>query len=969
MELTISGAGPSGGGGSKFTTRPDTLRSNDTFEGLLGLCVGPIKGPVNGMKSIRVNETPIEDASGNQNFQDFQAIFADGDPLKFPQKVSLRLGAAGAPTNIGVQLHNVGGSSSVWVTRTVANMGAHSVDLRFDVSQLYRQDKKGIYGTTAHIEIQMKPVGTTTWINPFNSNGNTLPAWNPNGYDIDDGFGSTVKQLLTQGTYNALSSGAYGSYLTINGKTTSPFVKELRIKVPNTGTYTNVGWDIRCRLVETESLDADPNFEKRTISWESMTAVYDTTLGDHEDWRGLAWLQLYGKASDSFNGIPEMDGVYDTKIVSVPPSTVFNPNTRVYTGAIWDGSWAKAYTNDPAWVINDAITDSLSGIARLVPGAQLNKWDALDLSKYCSELVSDGAGGQQPRFSLNLAVSEAQRSDEFIRYLAGACAATAWDDGTGEWRCVVDKPQSPAALYTLENIEGEFNYSHTDIDTRFNDVTVVFLNEEFDYREDRVRLEDDTHIALFGRKPTKIVAIGCTHRQQAVRWAILKMRTNVNEFRNVSFTTNRQGKMLERFNWILIADGSLNQTLDDVKRTTGRIVENKGGSIVLRDTIRIELGVDYTIAVTAPNPAYNPSSSTAPTDPTWQQPTITFTRTVTNTALQRGDVREIFISTPLPAGVAESANIALSAVGLPSVPKVYRVIDADYNDDGERVTINAIEVDTGKYAASDIADYDYHMPGYDGSGGDVPSPVAPAAGVLHLNEVNDINAVTRVLVANWLRPVFGHIKGYRVTRRVNDGPWIPVTFTTALSYELNDPSGGHHEFRIYTVDNHDRISLPLYAEITLDGVPTLTPVIELYADDGTFDFIDGIAFDQNQVITVTATTRYTEEAVNWSVDPAVTLGTPNAFQRSLSIANFGDNSHVTLKAVGAVSGLQSTITLVRNAMTTPNDSIIPDSAWIGTVQGTINTGVSPTPDPGGEIYEPPAGMPWSRNGRFRVQRA
>src|SRR3546814_4956504 len=78
---------------------------------------------------------------------------------------------------------------------------------------------------------------------------------------------------------------ANSGYFRVFGKTTSVAVHELRISVPNDGAYADKGWDIRCRLIEKESVDADPNFEKRTITWESVSAGYNKKLGVTEPWR------------------------------------------------------------------------------------------------------------------------------------------------------------------------------------------------------------------------------------------------------------------------------------------------------------------------------------------------------------------------------------------------------------------------------------------------------------------------------------------------------------------------------------------------------------------------------------------------------------------------------------------------------------------------------------------------------------
>lgn len=843
MQNSMRGAGK--GGGSSFTQKPDNLRSNDTFEGLIGLCVGPIKGPVRGLKSIRVNGTPVEGDDGTLNFPDFSALVADGDPLKFPQIADLKLGAAGSPDQVGANIRNdktAGGNP--WVTHTLNNQGADAIDMRFVVQQLFHQTAKGIYEDTLNLEIQMKPVGTATWINPFAANGTTIPPYSETGYDTGS-VGGFLRLMISEFAYNenvarvtgsSTSGNVNGQYLTIRGKTTSPYVHELRVLVPNTGPYANKAWDIRVRLLERESFDspegtkeADKITERRMVNWESLTAVYHSKLGAHEDWRGLAWLQLYGKASDNFTGLPEVDGIYDTKIVSVPNAAVYNPVTRLYSGTIWDGSWSKAYCNDPAWVINDAISDSLSGIAAFVPGAGLNKWDALELSKWASQPVPDGLGGTHPRYSMNLIVDQPQKADEFIRYLAGAVGATAWDNGDGEWRLKVDKPEAPSNVFTHENIEGEFLYSHTDVDTRFNDVTVVFINEEFDFREDRVRVQDFADIEKNGRKPTQVVAIGCTNRQQALRLAVLRLRTNINEKRMVTFSTNRQGKHLERFDQILIADGSLNKQLGtDNRRSTGRLIARAADSlsVTVRDPLRLEIGASYKLHFTVPNPAYNPEPTAEPTDSTWDQPTVTVTRNITNTAAQRGDVTQLVLNAALPADVPENAVVALEAVGLPALPKVYRVVDVGYNDDGERVTVNAVEIDTGKWAAADNASetrLEFEKPVYL-----IPVPKAPADGAMfHVDTYVTDRGLNRVLTVRWERPVGRYTTTYNVRYRVNQGPWRLLDETGDTSIEIQQPDAGSYDFEVTANDRRGRVSQPLKGSYVLDDLLVVPPAAGL----------------------------------------------------------------------------------------------------------------------------------------------
>lgn len=51
----IYGGGGGGGGGSTFVTKPDSLRSDDSFEILLGLGSGRWKGLVGGLQGFKIN--------------------------------------------------------------------------------------------------------------------------------------------------------------------------------------------------------------------------------------------------------------------------------------------------------------------------------------------------------------------------------------------------------------------------------------------------------------------------------------------------------------------------------------------------------------------------------------------------------------------------------------------------------------------------------------------------------------------------------------------------------------------------------------------------------------------------------------------------------------------------------------------------------------------------------------------------
>ena len=813
-----------GGGAAAFRQRPDSLRSNDVFEGVLGICAGPIKGLRNGLKSLKLNGTPIEDASNVLNFPGMVVSLKDGDPANFPQTITLALGAGGAPSSVGLTLTNTDTTGSVpgpWVTKTMTNQNASFIDMRFVVQQLYTQDKTGVLEATANLEIQLKPSGATTWINP-----NLTPPISTYSNAVVGGEALYSPRMFYDGGGAWLAESNSG-YLAISGKTTSAYVKELRVSIPNTGAYIDKSWDIRIRLREPASIDADPVFTKRTVQWESISAGYPGTLGTLEGWRGVSSLRVFGKSTDEFNGVPMLEGEYDTKIVSVPPIAVYNPDTRQYTGTLWDGSFSKAFTTDPAWIINDVLSDGLFGMSGLAPGSYLNKWDALEVSKWCSTLVSDGNIGTQPRYCLNFRSQNPQKATEYIQYLAGAVGGFAWDNGNGEWRIKLDKPEAPSDIITLETIEGEFSYAHTDVSSRYNDITMTFLNEEFGYREDRVRVFDATAIALYGRKPTTLVAIGATNRHEVVRRATLRLRAATKEIRTVSYSTNRRGKLLTPFATVLIADGDLGYTLPvgatlstDVNpnnnRTSGRVVETNVARtvITLRDTVRLELGVTYTLHYAVTNPNYTPEATTEPTDSTWDQPTITQTRVVTNTAGQRGDVTTLYLSSALPTGLPEYLSVAIEATGLPTIPKMYRVLSIAIDDqNNERCTVSCIEVDTGKWAAADSAPAS--PPAYQVPSVVVPPPLPPTSGAI-LTQVRIPGNGPDIInvVVNWQRPASRFLTGFKIQYRLNGGPVVVVADNlNDTTLEMVNPAEGSYSFEIFSRDRRGVYSLPLTATL------------------------------------------------------------------------------------------------------------------------------------------------------------
>ena len=799
--------GAKGGGGSSFVTKPDTLRSDDSFEILLGLGSGRWKGLTEGLRSLKINGIPMENEDGTSNFDDVFAIFADGNPLE-DQLVNFELGGGGSSQSVNTQLANSNASGpGGWVSAGVGTPNADFIDIRFVVQSLYKQDDKSIRENTATVEIEMRPSGSADWIDIFAGTQSSNTTYDQDGYRDEGKFGNRVLYVARK-VFNPSGTGfaAAGSPLTIRGKTTSAFVKELRVAVPNEGTYANKTWEVRARLVEKDTIDQDELQERRNILFESLTAVINEPLGDHPDWDGQVWLKINGKASDQFSGFPEVEGVFDTKICQTPPTTVWDPDTRQYTGTTWDGSYEEHFTTDPAWQIKEFVEDPIHGIAGLQPGSTLDKWDALEASKYYSELVDDGRGGTHPRFSANLTINEARDVNEMMAYLAGAFNSYTEDVGGGVWRLKVDKPENPKMLFTDDNIFGEFEYSHTDVDTRFNDFRGTFLDEELDYDPNTVRVFDQDDIDENGTRFTEIALIGCTNKQEALRRLMFRMRVSLNEFKIVNFTTNRVGRYLSPLDTILVADASLNA--DYLVKSTSRFDSINGTTITLKRPVRLEVGISYTIRLVT-------------TDKT------TIERTVTNTSGNRGDVTEIEIDSLIAETIQPESAIAVEADGLGANPVSYRILSISRGEENEdEYTITASVIDSGKWSAMDNVSQEDLLA--QESVVEIDSPTAPAAGMFNVIEYNTQYDVKRLLQVNWDRPGGQYLDAFKVEYRLNDGAWqLAAEKLKDSFFELQNPEDGTYDFKITALDRRGVISNPLVGRYTLDGTRETTPPTHL----------------------------------------------------------------------------------------------------------------------------------------------
>lgn len=716
------------GSGDTPTRTPDNLRSKDTVEVVLGLGMGPIKGPAYGLKGIYAGDTPLQNQNDSYNFKNFEYWHRTG--AASDEAVKFRLGGQTNSTTVNVNL-----ASGTPVVRQTPHGNIDAIKFRIVInSLLWQQDDGDVYQNTAKFKLEYKAASSATW----------LPCFPPT------------------------------AELSIKGKTTSTYVKEYRVLVPR----LDEPYDLRVTKTSPES-DEEKICE---ITWES----FQTIINGDKKFEGEAIAHYVAEASDQFSSLPQFWGVYDLTLCRMPNN--YDPYTKTWDGS-WDGiTWKNDWTDNPALVFNEILMNETWGAAAYYPDVSLNKWDLVAAIEWCDEMVPDGEEGEQARYTFNGLLTEARSGPEMLRFVAGIFGGIPYDGLDGEIRLKLDVDSDAVALFTPENVIEEnsvtFDYSYTDLSTRYNAISGTFTNPALDWSEDRVYLENTDAIEANGRIPLDLIAEACTNRHECTRRTMLRLITSQTEKTIVTFKTNRLGLTTELFDIFLVADPDMDWGI------TGRVktlsLDRK--TMNLRDQIYLEAGVDYEIVFQVPG-----GPTTAVSIP----------------GTHIGALTQIVFPDALPDGVENLTTFVIQAPEEPSTPKPFRLVDiAEVEDRTDVVQITGLEVNRNKWAAADAAEYQ-GAPAY--SRPLNASTLQPPTSLTVTQEAQ--YSPTGLFVRarlNWQPSESVGIKHYQVwLSRADDAPILQGT-TEDSTFVIPDLPPGPYTFQVYPVSilNNLRSAVP-----------------------------------------------------------------------------------------------------------------------------------------------------------------
>lgn len=392
---------------------------------------------------------------------------------------------------------------------------------------------------------------------------------------------------------------------TINGKCSSPYVQELSYVLPKTTpAQSRYEWRVRTRRT-TQTITNSKT--ANDIGVESVSVVSNNKFSYPNS-------ALVGTLIDfsQFSAIPTRAYEIDGLEVSVP-SGYLPPSYNVSGGfnaatypSVWGGTFdsEKRWTSNPAWVMYDLITNKRYGLGNHISLNSIDKWSLYEIAQYCDDLISDGEGGLEPRFSCNVIIADRRDAYELLLNLSSVFRGMLyWSNG----RIISNqnRPKNPVFDFTNANVvNGSFLYSDTAGYTRTTVVTVKYTNPRNLYKEDSVLIEDHNSIARYGYVNKEVTAFGCSSRAQAYRVGKWILSTERLTTETITFQAGLESIYLRPGDVFSVYDNYRNGTLQG-----GRVsAYNTDKSIVTLDKpINLQAGQTYSLSVAAP--VFNISST------------------------------------------------------------------------------------------------------------------------------------------------------------------------------------------------------------------------------------------------------------------------------------------------------------------------------------------------------------------------
>ncbi|WP_315136913.1 host specificity protein J [Achromobacter marplatensis] len=747
------GGGKSGGGGRSPKESPDSLH-NTSYARIVDLVSeGEVYGPTHGLSG----------ALRDLYLDGTPAANADGS-LNFPNiQVDFRTGTQTQDPLPGFPASEITTAANVEVTLTTPWVRSFT-------------------------NTQLSAIRLTLAVNALSqantSNGDIT------GYRVD----YRIEVSTDGGAYQLALASAF------DGKTTQRYARSHRVDLPTART----GWSIRVLRLTANASSSTIN--DRTFV-DTFTEVIDAKL--RYPMSAVVGIKI---DASQFQNIPTRAYDWKGRIIRVPSN--YDADTRAYSGT-WDGTFKLGWTDNPAWIFHDLVSNDRYGLGERIPAGWLDKWGLYQIARYCDELVPDGFGGQEPRFTCNVYLQTAADAYRVLQDLASTFRGISYW-ASGSVFAVADMPGDPVYTFTSANvIDGRFSYVGSSLNTRYT-VALVSWNDLSDMGRQKVEyVEDRQALVRYGLRQVEVSAFGCTSRAQANRvgkWLLLTSRM---ETRSVSFAVGLDRCRVRPGSIIRVADQHL------AGRRIGGRIRAATATVV---TVDAELGVRPGDRLTVNLPSG-----------------VSETRII-STAVGQG------LTADLTTFTVDSTELTADMVGLPgtvliltvtapfsAVPQAECVWTLESEDlsaqrfrvlrvrrtDGLTAEISAVQHEPGKFENVDF-----------GTRLD-PAPItvippgvqAPPSDVLITSySVIDQGYASHTAVFTW-KPAANAV-AYEVQWRRNNSEWVNLPRTGSTSIEVPNIYAGGFLCRVRALNALDIASIWASSTLTqLDGILAPPPMV------------------------------------------------------------------------------------------------------------------------------------------------
>lgn len=550
----------------------------------------------------------------------------------------------------------------------------------------------------------------------------------------------------------------------IKAKTSGRYQRTHNVKLPE----AEQGWQIRVRKV---TADGDNERKFNQMQVDSVAEIIDAKL--RYPHTALLYLSFDAR---TFGNMPKVAVDCYLRYLKIPSN--YDPETRTSTG-LWDGTFKTGYTNNPAWVYYDLITNDRYALGDRLKPFMINKWAIAHIASICDQAVSDGKGGTEPRFQCDVYLQVAEQGYQVLQHIAAIFRGMSFWDGS-QIVLDADTPRDVDYVITRANvIDGQFNKSGTSIDDRHTVVQVAYSNPDNNYETDYVMVRNERAIAKYGINVLDMPVVGCTSAGQAYRAGLAALLSEQNRTQTVTFTMGLDGSLPTVGSRVDIADMMF----------TGL---NNGGRISAVNANRTVITVDRD-----------------------DVPADTGDRLSVNLESGRAQNREIAsisgrnITVKAPFDPVAPENVwAVDSDELPTMPFI--VLKMTANEERTQYSYTALQYDGTLQSQIDNGTIIEPIP---------PAPPfnpyiidAPTAITLDArHQVNQgITVATLIIVWDQVKDAVA----YDVEWRKDDGDWIKLPRTGNISAEIDGVYSGNYLARVRAVSAFDAISKPTTSMLT-----------------------------------------------------------------------------------------------------------------------------------------------------------